>query len=155
MKQNMIAARRVGLALLGAAMLALVQGCASMELSSPEALSGVTIEGETGKVGQHVVIDVSGYYFLWTVPLVSGDISWNAEERKIEEGFLFFEDKVSIADLQNALLLLAESRNCDLVDVAFDDTDDSFGDLKSIGGLVGALFGDSRMCVSATLVPRK
>ena len=140
----------VGLASLSAAL----AGCASVTYSSPQALSGITIKGAADAPRQLVFIDTTGYYVLWTLPLVSGDLRWNADTQSIEGGTAFFQDQVGVEELQNALLKIAESRNCDLVDVNYYDSDTSYAG-PSYSGAVGTLFGSSRMSVSAVLVPRK
>jgi hypothetical protein len=129
-------------------------GCATVTYSSPGALDGIAVKGVDGKVGQAVTIDTSGFYMFWAVPLVSGDLRWNDGKKSIEGGASFFKDQVSIADLQAALLKIAESRNCDLADVNYFDGDVSYAG-PSYGGVVGTCFGSSHMSVSAILVPRK
>ena len=99
------------------------------------------------------MISTSGYYVLWTIPLFSGDLRWNPETRSINGGFSLFSDQVGINELQTALLKIAESRNCDLADVHYSDSDQSFAGASETG-LIGALFGSSQMSVSALLVPR-
>ena len=136
-----------------AATLAIAAGCASIEYSAPGTLDGVKVKGTDSAVGQHVNIDTSGYYMFWAIPLVSGDLRWDEEKKSIKGGFSFFSDQVGVEELQSALLKIAESRNCDLVDVAYHDADTSYAG-PSYGGAVGVLFGSSQMSVSATLVPR-
>ena len=144
---------RPALAALAMAVAALVSGCASVTYSSPGALEGITIKGSPGRIGQLVFVDTTGYYFLWTVPLACGDIRWNEHKKSIEGGTLFFNDLVGLDEVQNVLVKIAESRNCDLVDVAFHDSDTSYAG-ASYGGMIGALFGSSRISASAVLVPR-
>ena len=133
---------------------AVVSGCASVSYSSPGSLDGITIKGASGKPGQLVYIETTGYYFLWTLPLATGDLRWNADKMSIEGGTVLFRDMVSLDDVQNALVKIAESRGCDLVVVSYYDSDTSFAG-ASYGGMVGALFGSSTMSASAVLVPRK
>ena len=140
----------VGLASLSAAL----AGCASVDYSSTRALSGITIKGAADSPRQLVFIDTAGFYVLWTIPVASGDLRWNAAKQSIEGGIAFFQDQVGVEELQNALLKIAESRNCELVDVNFYDSDTSYAG-PSYSGAVGTLFGSSRMSVSAVLVPRK
>jgi hypothetical protein len=134
--------------------LALLAGCASVTYSSPQALSGITIKGAAGAPSQLVFIDTTGFYFLWTLPIVSGDLRWNAGSQSIEGGTSFFQDQVGVEELQNALHKIAESRNCDLVDVNYYESDTSYAG-PSYSGAVGTLLGSSHMSVSAVLVPRK
>ncbi len=64
-----------------------------------------------------------------------------------------FKDHVSLANLQNAITNYAESRNCDLVDVIYNNTNASYAEASETG-LIGALFGSATINVSAVLVPR-
>ena len=130
-------------------------GCASVTYSSPGALKGVSVRGVKNVEGaQFVMIDTSGYYMFWTIPLVSGDLRWNPAKRSIEGGTSLFKDQVGLSELQSALIQLAESRNCDLAEVYFNDTDATYAGV-SYSGAIGSCFGSSQMCVSALLVPRK
>ena len=139
-----------------AAMLAFAAGCATVNYSTPGTLDGVAVRGIEGRQArQQVVISTNGYYMMWTIPLVSGDLRWNPEEHSINGGFKLFSDQVGIEELQTALLNIAESRNCDLADVHFEDSDSSYAGASDLGGLIGILFGSSQMSVSALLVPRE
>ncbi len=130
-------------------------GCASVTYTSPGMLDNVSVKGVEGrKPGQVVLIDTSGFYMFWTIPLVSGDLRWNDEKKSIEGGTSFFKDQVGIEELQAALLKIAETRNCDVADVSYFDGDASYAG-PSYGGAVGTCFGSSHMSVSAILVPRK
>ena len=129
-------------------------GCATVTYTSPGMLDNVSVKGVEGrKPGQVVLIDTSGFYMFWTVPLVSGDLRWNEQKKSIEGGSSFFKDQVGVNELQAALLKIAESRNCDLVDVYVRDSDSSYAGV-SYGGAVGSCFGSSHMSISAVLVPR-
>ena len=139
----------VGLASLSAAL----AGCASVTYSSPQALSGITIKGAAGAPRQLVCIETTGYYVLWSLPLVSGDLRWNSDKQSIEGGTSFFKDQVGVDELQSALLKIAESRNCDLADIYIYDADASYAG-PSYGGVVGTCFGSSHMSISAVLIPR-
>ena len=138
-----------------AALIALVAaGCATVTYTSPGMLDNVSVKGVEGrKPGQVVLIDTSGFYMFWTVPLVSGDLRWNEQKKSIEGGASFFKDQVGVDELQSALLKIAESRNCDLADVYVRDSDASYAG-PSYGGAVGSCFGSSHMSISAVLVPR-
>lgn len=132
---------------------ACVSGCASVTYSSPRMLNGIEVKGTDNKPRQLVYISTDGFYFLWSVPIASGDLRWNNKKKTIEGGCSLFTDQVSIDELQNALVKLAEARNCDLMDVTYNDSDTSMGG-ASYEGLIGFLFGSSRMSVSAVMVPR-
>lgn len=142
---------RIGAAALIAMMAA---GCATVTYTSPALLENVSVKGLDGrKAGQTVLIDTSGFYLFWTVPLVSGDLRWNDQKKSIEGGTSFFSDQVGVDELQSALLKIAEVRNCDLADVYVHDSDASYAG-PSYGGAVGSCFGSSHMSISAILVPR-
>ena len=130
-------------------------GGASVTYTSPGMLDNVSVKGVEGrKPGQVVLIDTSGFFMFWTIPLVSGDLRWNDQNKSIEGGTSFFKDQVGLAELQNALIKLAESRKCDLAEVYYNDSDASYAGV-SYGGAIGTCFGSSQMCVSALLVPRR
>ena len=137
-----------------AALIASAAGCASVTYTSPGMLDNVSVKGVEGrKPGQAVLIDTSGFFMFWTIPLVSGDLRWNDEKKSIEGGTSFFKDQVGVDELQSALLKIAESRNCDLADIYIYDADASYAG-PSYGGVVGTCFGSSHMSISAVLVPR-
>ena len=138
---------------LASAMAVIAPGCASVECSSPSALAGVTVKGAGGPVREHVLIGTAGYYLFNTLPLVSGDVRWDARKRTIKGGMSFFRNHVREAKLQDALVNLAESRNCDLADVSYCAEGETLADINNT--FMGVLLGRSQMCVSATLVPRK
>ena len=151
-KTKMKKLMKIGAAALIASM---AVGCASITYSSPGALKGVSVRGVKNAEGaQFVMIDTSGYYMFWTIPLVSGNLRWNDQKRSIEGGTSLFRDQVGLGELQNALIKLAESRNCDLAEVYYNDTDATYAGV-SYSGAIGSCFGSSQMCVSALLVPRR
>jgi hypothetical protein len=142
---------------IGAAALiaSLAAGCATVTYSAPGRLDNVSVKGIEGrKAGQAVLIDTTGFYLFWTIPLVSGDLRWDDKRQSSKGGTLLFRDQVGVDELQSALLKIAESRNCDLADVSFYDSDGFYAD-ASWGGLVGMCFGSSQMSVSAILVPHE
>ena len=142
---------KIGTAALIASMAA---GCASINYSTPGRLDNVSVKGLEGrKAGQMVMIDTTGFYFLWTIPLVSGDLRWDDDTKSIKGGTSLFKDQVGVDELQSALLKIAESRNCDLADVYVQDSDATYAG-PSYGGAVGSCFGSSHMSISAILVPR-
>ena len=146
---------KLAVAGVAAILAAMVTGCATVEYSSPGKLKNVSVKGAPGaEAGRHVAITTSGYYMLWCIPLASGDLRWDDETREIKGGFSFFSDQVSFQDLQTALQKIAETRNCNLADVNFHDSDSFYADV-SYAGIVGSLFGSSQMGVSAILVPRE
>lgn len=131
----------------------LITGCATFTSTPYGALEGVKLNGTDGKPSEVVFMESTGFYILWQVPLFSGDIRWNNEKKSIEGGVSFFKDHISLANLQNAITNYADSRNCDLVDVIYNDTNASYAEASETG-LIGALFCSATINVSAVLVPR-
>ena len=129
-------------------------GCATVYSSSQGALDGLTYKGANGAPSEHIYITTTGYYFMWTLPLASGDLRWNEQTKSINGGTCLFSDQVGVTELQDALLKIAETRNCDVIDIAFYDSDTSYAGV-STGGAIGALFGSSQIGISGVLVPRK
>ena len=147
--------KRVIMKIVVAALIASAAGCASITYSTPGIMDKTTVKGVKDVEGaQLVMIDTSGYYMFWTIPLVSGDLRWNDEKKSIEGGTSFFKDQVGLGELHSALIKIAETRNCDLAEVYYSDSDTTYAGV-SYGGAIGACFGSSQMCVSALLVPRR
>ena len=149
-------ARRTQLPLVGIMAMLLVglTGCATVYRTTPGSLTSIDYKYANDTPLEQVYITTTGYYCLWTVPLFSGDLRWNAEKQSINGGTCLFSDQVGATELQDALLKIAESRNCDVIDIMFDDSDTTFASL-SYGGIIGACFGSSHMGVSGVLVPKK
>ena len=137
-----------------AALAVCTSGCATVHTSSLGVIDGIELKGAPEGAVQMVYVHTKGYYFLWCVPLASGDIRWNDEKKSIEGGTSFFKDQVGLGELQSALMKIAESRDCDLAEVYYRDSDTTYAGV-SYGGAIGACFGSSQMCVSALLVPRR
>ena len=131
----------------------LITGCATITSVPYDTLDGVKLDGTNGKPSEVVFIESTGFYILWQVPIFSGDIRWNSEKKSIEGGVSFFKDHVSLANLQTAITNYADSRNCDLVDVIYNNANASYAEASEVG-LIGALFGSATINVSAVLVPR-
>ena len=139
--------------IVGAALFALATaGCASITYTSPGTLDSVSVKGMRGnKDAQAVLIDTTGYYLLWTIPLISGDARWDEETKSIKGGSSIFTDHVTVNELQSTLLKLADARNCDLAEVYVHDADSTYAGVNSP---IGTLFGSSHMSISAILLPR-
>ena len=150
----MTKAKKTILPMLSMLALAMFAGCASISTSSRGMLNGVTVKGAEGVPVEHVWLGTSGEYVLWSIPLGSGEFYWDAHARKLETRTAWFKDCVGIAELQDALLKYAESRNCDVAEVSYFDSDTSYAGV-SYEGILGILFGSSNMGVSAVLIPRK
>ena len=138
-----------------ASLLAMLTGCAYVQYTSPGMTNDIKVKGVEGrKLGDAVMITTTGYYFIWTVPLVSGDLRWDDEAKSIKGGFRLFRDQVDAESMHAALYKIAETRNCDLTEVYLHHIDSTYAGVSSMSGLIGALFGSSEMCLSAVLVPR-
>ncbi len=146
--------RNIFKAFLCIAFAVLVSGCATITSTPYTPLEGVQISGTDRKPSEVVFIESTGFFILWQVPIFSGDIRWNSEKKSIEGGFSLFKDHVSLANLQNAVTNYADSRDCDLVDVIYNNTNASYAEASETG-LIGAFFGSATINVSAVLVPRK
>ena len=133
--------------------LAGASGCATVYRTTPGALTSIGYKDANAIPLEHVYITTTGYYCLWTVPLASGDLRWNEEKQSINGGTCLFRDMVGVDELQNALHKIAESRDCDVIDIMFDDSDTSYAGV-SYEGAVGLFFGSSQMGVSGVLVPK-
>ena len=136
-----------------AALFAGTTSCATVYRSSQGALDGLTYKGANGAPAELVYITATGYYFMWSLPLASGDLRWNKETKSINGGTRLFCDMVGATELQTALLKMAESRNCDVIDITYNDSDTSYAG-ASYGGAVGVFFGSSQIGISGVLVPR-
>ena len=133
--------------------MAMATGCATITSTSPGKLDGIKFKGTDGTPSQLVFIDCTGFYILWVVPLVSGDVRWNNEKKTIEGGFSLFKDHVSRENLQKAITNYADSHNCDLLDITYNDSGTSYAGVSQTG-IIGILFGSTDLSVSAVLVPR-
>ena len=136
------------------ALLVGASGCATVYRTAPGSLTGMGYKGADSTPLEQVYITTEGYYCLWSIPIMSGDLRWNEEKQSINGGTRLFCDMVSATDLQNALLKIAESRNCNVIDIMFDDSDTTYAGV-SYEGAVGLFFGSSHMGVSGVLVPKK
>ncbi len=142
------------LPMLSMAALAMCVGCASISTTDRGMLNGVVVKGTDGVPVEHVWLGTSGEYVFWSIPLGSGEFYWDEHARKLDTRTAWFRDCVGISELQEALLKYAESRNCDVAEVSYFDSDTSYAGV-SYEGIIGILFGSSNMGVSAVLVPRK
>lgn len=137
-----------------AALLAGAAGCATVYRTSPGSLTNMGYQGANSAPTELVYITTTGYHFLWSIPLASGDLRWNASKQSINGGTCLFSDQVGADELQNAMLKIAESRHCDVIDMMFDDSDTSYAGV-SYGGIIGLFFGSSQIGLSGVLVPKQ
>ena len=129
-------------------------GCAAVYRTTPGSFTGMGYKGADSTPLEQVYITTEGYYCLWSIPIASGDLSWNAEKQSINGGMCLFSDQVGATELQDALLKIAESRDCDVIDMVVDDSDTSYAGV-SYEGIIGLFFGSSHIGVSGVLVPKK
>ena len=144
---------RAVLPALALAALAACSGCATISTTKSGRLEGIAIKGASGEALEHVCLTTTGEHMFWAIPLGSGRFRWNEETQTLETETAWFQDNVGVAELQEALLKYADSRNCDVVDISFVDSDTSYAGV-SYEGIIGILFGSSSMGVSGVLVPR-
>lgn len=135
------------------AALAVCSGCATISTTKDARLDGIVVKGARGAVSEHVCLTTTGEYFLWAIPFGSGKFVWNDQTKTLETETAWFSDCVGLSELQEALQKYAESRNCQLADVVYNDSDTSYA-MASYEGIIGIFFGSSSMGVSAFLVPR-
>lgn len=133
--------------------LAVCSGCATISTTKAGRLDGIVVKGAAGQPREHVCLTTTGEHMFWAIPLGSGRFRWNEETKTMETETAWFQDNVGINELQEALLKYADSRNCDVVDISFVDSDTSYAGV-SYEGIIGILFGSSSMGVSGVLVPR-
>ena len=122
---------------------ALAAGCAHVDISSPNSLSGLKVIGSPTQPDRQVVVRNSGIHVLWSFPLVSGDMRWDDKTQDIKGGLAFFDDYCNTAVCMDVLEGIAKRENCDLVGVYFTDMTKSGFDVTSFSGLfawVGGLY---------------
>ena len=143
--------RRLGAA---AALGLALGGCATVELSSPGSLSGVDVKGAGGKADRVLVLQNEGYYLFHSFPIVTGDVTWSAEDREIDGGIRFFSHQLSGDCMMTAMGRYAESLDCDLVDLVINNkTQKEFG-FMSFLDFAKIVVGYNEISYSAVLRPR-
>ena len=122
---------------------ALAAGCAHVDISSPNSLSGLKVIGSPTQPDRQVVVRNCGVHLLWWFSVASGDMRWDDETKDIKGGVSFFEDHCNTKDCMYTLQRIAERENCDLVGVYFTDMTKSGFDVTTLSGLfawVGGLY---------------
>lgn len=124
----------------------LLAGCNTVQISSPGALAGVDVKGAGGRADRVIMIGTDCYYLLWTLPLVSGNMTdWDGAEKRVENSVKLFSDEATPMKLQDMLYRYADSLDCDVTDIVYkfdDDAEISVVQCQSAN-------------VSGVLVPRK
>jgi len=128
--------------LLAVGLLALgVAGCATVELTSPDAI---------GNGDRLLVIQCDGYEILDLIPLWSGCLEWDARMRMPVEGPALFGRHSNTQHLLQLARKIAERENCELVNVTFIDNYIGLNPHNIYG-----LITNRDTAISAVLRPRK
>ena len=133
----------------------LVGGCTTVEISSPGSLKGVDVKGAGGKADRAIMLGNEGYYLFQSIPLVAGDVSWDAKKGGIVNGVSFFSDELAGDRMANAMFRYAESQNCDLVDLVINNRSDCKIGLFGLLDWFNTIVGSQGVCYSGVLRPRK
>ncbi len=100
----------------------LVGGCSTVKMSEKGSLSGIDVRGADGKADRTLCVGNEGCFLFNTIPLISGDMDWNAKKKGIDTWALsVFKNETTVQRLTDAFYRYAESENCDVVDVVVDD----------------------------------
>lgn len=132
--------------LLGLSAALLLAGCNTVAVSNPGSLAGIDVKGTGGRADRVVTLGTECYYLLWSLPLVSGNMTdWDNESKAPKNTISLFADETSLVKLEDMLYRYADSYGCDVCDVIYECDDDA-----DVG------FIQSRSAsVSGVLVPRK
>ena len=100
----------------------LVGGCSTVKMSERGSLAGIDVKGANGKAERTLCVGNEGCFLFNAIPLISGDMDWNAKKKGIDTWALSaFKNETSAQRLTDAFYRYAESENCDVVDVVVDD----------------------------------
>ena len=133
----------------------LVGGCTTVEISSPGTLKGVDVKGAGGKADRAIMIGNVGYYLFHCIPLVAGDVTWDAGKGNIVDGIAFFSDELCGDRMANAMFHYAESQNADLVDLVINNKCESRIGLFGLLDWFQTLVAYKGVTYSGVLRPRK
>lgn len=124
----------------------LLVGCNTVAVSNPGSLAGIDVKGARGKADRIVTLGTECYYLLWSLPLVSGNMTdWDTAVNKPKNTVSFFADETSLKKLKDMLYRYADSHDCDVCDIIYECEDDA--DVNFIQSRSAS--------VSGVLVPRK
>ncbi len=130
-------------------------GCASVEISSPNALDGVEIKGsKPGDINRVIVLENDGYFLFSYIPLAAGNMKWSAANQDIKGGPCFFSSETVTQPMLDSLYHYAERENCDVIDVIINNRTEYGFDLTSLMGLFKAVIGCEPINVSGVLRQR-
>ena len=100
----------------------LVGGCSTVKMSEKGSLAGIDVKGADGKADRTLCVGNEGCFLFNTIPLISGDMDWDAKKKGINTWALSpFKNEATVRRLTDAFYRYAESENCDVVDVVVDD----------------------------------
>lgn len=134
----------------------LTTGCASVEISSPNALDGVEIKGsKPGDINRVIVLENDGYFLFSYIPLVAGNTKWSPAAQQIKDGPSFFCCETTTQPMLDTLYHYANRENCDVVDVIINNRTEYGFDLTSLMGLFKAAIGCEPINVSGVLRQRE
>ena len=133
----------------------LVGGCTTVEISSPGTLKGIDVKGAGGKADRAIMLGNEGYYLFQCIPLVAGDVSWDAKRGGIVDELAFFSDELAGDRMSNAMFRYAESQDCDLVDLVINNRTDCKIGLFGLLDWFQTIVACHSVCYSGVLRPRK
>ena len=133
----------------------LVGGCTTVEISSPGTLSGIDVKGAGGKADRAIMLGNEGYYLFQCIPIVAGDVTWDARKGGIVDEISFFSNELEGDRMSNAMFRYAESQNCDLVDLVINNRTECKIGLFGLMDWFNTLVACHGVCYSGVLRPRK
>ena len=133
----------------------LVGGCTTVEISSPGTLKGIDVKGAGGKADRAIMLGNEGYYLFQCIPIVAGDVTWDARKGGIVDEISFFSNELSGDRMANAMFRYAESQNCDLVDLVINNRTDCKIGLFGLLDWFQTIVACHSVCYSGVLRPRK
>lgn len=129
----------------------LLSGCSTVIISSPGTLSGVDVKGANGKADRVIMVANEGYYLFQGLPLVAGDVTWDAEDKEVAGGIKLFSNQLSGDRMLNAISRYAERENCDLVDIVVNNKCECDVNFFSLSDLFHTIVGYQAITYSGVL----
>ena len=133
----------------------LVGGCTTVEISSRGSLKGIDVKGAGGKADRAIMLGNEGYYLFQCIPIVVGDVTWDAKRGGIVDEISFFSNELKGDRMANAMFRYAESQDCDLVDLVINNRCESKIELFSLMGWFNTIVSYQGVCYSGVLRPRR
>lgn len=134
----------------------LFAGCNTVTISSPGSLDGIDVKDAKRPADRVITVGTDGYFFLWTIPVVAGNMTeWDAEKKGLKNTTRWFSCETRLQKLHDTLFRYADSLDCDVVDIVVNDRSVSRLGLWSLEGWFSGVFGLSPVSVSGVLVPKK